>query len=77
VGKTRHSTSRRFYVFIGKRNYNRRFGTHAFLHQRRVPAVKRVESVSDRMSYIVLTGRWSNIIVLKRTHQVRRKIRDT
>ena len=27
-------------------------------------AVKRVEFVSDRMSYIVLRGRWCNIIVL-------------
>ena len=27
-------------------------------------AVKRVEFVSDRVSYIVLRGRWSNIIVL-------------
>ena len=27
-------------------------------------AVKRVEFVSNRMSYIVLRGRWCNIIVL-------------
>jgi hypothetical protein len=27
-------------------------------------AVKRVELVSDRMSYIILRGRWYNIIVL-------------
>jgi hypothetical protein len=27
-------------------------------------AVKRVEFVSDRMSYIILRGRWCNIIVL-------------
>jgi hypothetical protein len=26
--------------------------------------VKRVEYISDRLSYIVLTGGWSNIIVL-------------
>jgi hypothetical protein len=29
-----------------------------------ISAVKRVESVSDRMSYIVLRGRWFHIIVL-------------
>jgi hypothetical protein len=29
-----------------------------------VSAVKRVEFVSDRMSYIILRGRWCNIIVL-------------
>jgi hypothetical protein len=27
-------------------------------------AVKRVEFVSDRMSYMILRGRWCNIIVL-------------
>jgi hypothetical protein len=35
-----------------------------FLHQRIVSAIKRVEFVSDRMSYIVLRGHWYNIIVL-------------
>ena len=35
-----------------------------FLHYRIVSAVKRVEFVSDRVSYIVLRGRWFNIIVL-------------
>ena len=34
------------------------------LQHRIVSAVKRVERVSDRMSYIVLRGRWRNIIVL-------------
>jgi hypothetical protein len=29
-----------------------------------VSVVKRVEFVSDRMSYIILRGRWCNIIVL-------------
>jgi len=29
-----------------------------------VSAVKRVEVVSDKMSYIVLRGRWCNIIVM-------------
>jgi hypothetical protein len=35
-----------------------------FLHYRIVSAVKRVESVSDRMSYIVLRGHWCNTTVL-------------
>jgi hypothetical protein len=39
-------------------------GTGFFLHQKILPAVKKVESASDRMSYIVLKGRWCNIIVL-------------
>jgi len=35
-----------------------------FVHNRILSAVKRVEFVSDRVSYIVLRGRWCNIIVL-------------
>ena len=40
-------------------------GTGFFVHHRAVSAVKRVGFVSDRVSYIVLRGRWCNIIVLK------------
>ena len=39
-------------------------GTGFIVDHRIVSAVKRVEFVSDRMSYIVLRGRWCNIIVL-------------
>jgi hypothetical protein len=35
-----------------------------FVHQRIVSAVMRVDLVSDKMSQIVLKGRWFNIIVL-------------
>jgi hypothetical protein len=34
------------------------------VHKRIISEVKRVEFLSDRMSYIILRGRWCNIIVL-------------
>jgi hypothetical protein len=39
-------------------------GYRIFVHHRLVPAIKRTKFVSDRISYIVLKGRWCNIIVL-------------
>jgi exonuclease III len=39
-------------------------GKGFFVHKRIVSAVRRVEFISDRMSYIILRGRWCNIIVL-------------
>jgi len=38
-------------------------GTGFFVHHRIIPAVKIVDFVSDRMLFIVLRGRLSNIIV--------------
>jgi hypothetical protein len=39
-------------------------GTGFFVHKRIISAVKRVEFVNDRMSYMILRGCWFHIIVL-------------
>jgi exonuclease III len=50
--------------FYGQGNGDRQLRTGFFVHKRIVSAVRRVEFISDRMLYILLRGRWSNIVVL-------------
>jgi hypothetical protein len=59
---TKHVGEHKF--FYGKGNDKHELGTVFFVHKRIISAVTRVEFVSNRMSYIILRGRWCHIIVL-------------
>jgi hypothetical protein len=45
-------------------NENHELGTGLLIQKRIISAVKRVEFVSDRMSYIILRGCWCDIVIL-------------
>jgi hypothetical protein len=47
--------------FYGAGNEDHQLGTGFLVHKRIVSAVRRVEFVSDSVSYIILRGRWCNI----------------
>jgi hypothetical protein len=64
-GGTERAEDYTFFYWAG--NEDHQLGTGSFVHKRIISAVRRVEFVSDWMSYrpIILRGRWCNVIVLK------------
>jgi hypothetical protein len=48
----------------GNGKENHKLGTGFFVHHRVASSIKRAGFVGGRISYIVLRGRWCNIVVL-------------
>ena len=64
MGQRGRGKSRGLYSFSVESKRKSSIGNRIFVHHRIVSAVKRVEFVIDRVSYIVLRCRWFNILVL-------------
>jgi hypothetical protein len=71
-GKRENGTARGYNFFCGNGNSNYQLGTGFVVHHRILSAV-----VCDRVSYIVLRGRWCSNVVLHVNAKSEEKINDS
>ena len=64
MGHRGHGKKRGLFLFLLKRKRQLSIRNRIFVHLKIASTVKRVVFVSERVSYVVLRGRWCNIIVL-------------
>jgi hypothetical protein len=62
--------------FYGEGNERHQLGADSFAHKKIITAVRRVEFISDSMSYIISRRRWCNIIFLNVHIQSQDKSQD-
>jgi hypothetical protein len=68
MGEGRHWTGRRLYIYLWNREWRSSVRDSSFLYKKIISAVRRVEFLGDRMSYIILRGRWCSILALFTSH---------
>jgi hypothetical protein len=63
MGQGWHSTCRQYAFFCGKWNEHHELGTGFFVQLGIISAVRGVEFVGDRLWYMILSGRWYDIVL--------------
>ena len=64
MGQRGHCKNRGLYFIVWNKKRKSSIRNRIFVHHRIISATKRVEFVSDGMSYVVLRGHCFNVIVL-------------
>jgi hypothetical protein len=55
---------RGLYIFLWRRKWGSSVRYRFFVHKKIISAVRRVQLISKRVSFVIIKGRWCNITVL-------------